>query len=372
MDELRQASAHIAAHYDTLPYEAPDNPALRPTALLGFGGVFGCAAELRDVLDLGCGTGIQLRTAGEDMSGRLVGVDLSQGNCNLARARLDGLGERVEIHQADMLDLTPQALGRFDLIYATGVVYAVPEPVRHHALRLIGDCLKPGGVVLVSHYGGAVHSLRSSLHRMLRAQCAPDLSPPAMIALARDMLAQVMRRMDPSQPMHEAARLTASLPDTTLFHEVFNPWCGPIPVRELDRALSAADVRFLGHVEAPASGLGPEPGARAEDADLHDMTGGTYHYALFGKAPKAPDLTAPHIGWSTVLRPSVGDHYRIGDGQQTVQIVDAPARQALAAIQNAPLPLLQAAPQSGRAVTLRLFHDLWSHRLVSPVRLQKD
>ena len=61
MDE-RQAAQHIANGYDELPYEAPDDPGLHSRAVLCFGGVFGWAGALGDVLDLGCGTGGQLES----------------------------------------------------------------------------------------------------------------------------------------------------------------------------------------------------------------------------------------------------------------------------------------------------------------------
>jgi len=369
MDDLRQAGRRLAAQYDALLYETPDDPGLRPAAVLGFGGIFGCGGPGGDVLDLGCGPGVQLTAAGEDMPGRLVGVDLSEGNCRLARERLSRFGARAEVHCADLLDLTPESLGRFDLVYAVGLVFAVPAPVRRHALALIGACLAPGGVALISHYGGAMAALRASLHQLLRAEIGAGLPPADAIARARETLARLMRQLDPAQPMREAARLTASLPDSTLFHEVFNPFCGPLPVRELDRSLSESDVRFLGHLEAPATGLGTDAGARALAADTQDLMGGGYHYALFGKAPRAPDLTASGIGWRTVLRRVAGEQYRIADSGETVQIAHAPTRKALEAIAAAPLPLLEAAPEGEREMTLRLFRDLWGHRLVTPLKL---
>ena len=368
MDELRRAGLQVAQRYDVLPYETPDDPNLHPRALLGFGGVFGCVGAGGDVLDLGCGTGVQLAAAGGEMPGRLLGVDLSEGNCTAARARLAPYGERAHIQCADLLDLTPQGLGQFDLIYAVGVIFALPEPVRHHALDLIGACLKPGGVALITHYGGAMSALRASLHRTLRAALAPDLPPPEAVTQARAWLAQTAQRLEPTHPMHEAARLTASLPDATFFHEVFNPWNAPLPVAELDRRLAAADVRFLGHVEAPASGFGPDPARRAQDADTADLGGGGYHHALFGRHTHASDLTAPGIVWSTVLQPMAGEQFRVSGGGRPIQIGHAPTRRTLERIAHAPQPILQAAPEEERSVTLRVLRDLWAHRLVMPLR----
>jgi hypothetical protein len=107
---------------------------------------------------------------------------------------------------------------------------------------------------------------------------------------------------------------------------------------------------------------------RARAADTQDQQGGAYHYALFGKAPRAPDLTAPAIVWSTTLRQQGGTFYRIGATQNTVQIAHAPTRAALDRIAVQPLSFLEAAPEQERDVTLRLFKDMWARRLVTPLR----
>src|SRR5204863_144465 len=143
-----------------LPYETPADPRLKPRAVLGFGAVFGCPGALDDVLDLGCGTGVQLAQAGPEMTGRLVGADLSRENCRHTEEKLEAFGDRVWIHCGDILDLNPEELGQFDLIYAVGLIYAVPPAVRAQALALIGACLKPGGVALISHYAGALPAAR--------------------------------------------------------------------------------------------------------------------------------------------------------------------------------------------------------------------
>lgn len=369
MDELRQTGQRIAESYDALPYETPDDPGLWPRALLGFGGAFGCAGAMEDVLDLGCGTGVQLAAAAQQMSGSVTGVDLSRANCRRAGERLAPFGARVRIHHADLLDLDAAALGRFDLIYAVGLVFAVPPAVRAHVLTLIAACLKPGGVALISHYGGMMPEARNWVHRLIRAEIAPGLAPADAAAKARQALLRLLPRLEAAPLMRDAARLSLSLPDTTLFHEVFNPFVEPIPVRELDRALEGAGVRFLGHLESPATIVIGDATARALEADAQDLLGGSYHYALFGKGAHAPDLTAPHIAWQTRLRSESSVQYRVAGSAETVQILHAPTRATLDALADGPRPLLDAMPREQRDMTLRLFRDLWARRLVTPSRI---
>jgi SAM-dependent methyltransferase len=363
MDDLRHANLRLAADYDAVAYETPADPFLAPRVLLGFGGVFGCPGALGDVLDLGCGAGVQLAQAGAETTGRIVGVDISEEHCRRAREKLTPFGARAQIHGGDILDLTPGTLGQFDLIYAIGFVFAVPPEVRAHALALIGACLKPGGVALVSHYAGGMARTRAELHALVRGQISADLPPQDAVARAR----AVMPALAQTPQLREAAELSAGLPDSTLFHEVFNPFCGPVPLRELDAALAPAGIRFLGHLEAPASGLKPMPDARVQASDEQDEAGVSYHYAVFGKGARPPDLTAPDIAWSTALRPLGSGFYR--GGEQTVEIAHGPTRAALDAIAQRPLPFLAATQPIERDVTARIFRELWSQNLVTPLRV---
>jgi SAM-dependent methyltransferase len=363
MDDLRQIGLRLAADYDAVAYETHADPHLAPRMVLGFGGVFGCPGALGDVLDLGCGAGVQLAQAGTEMTGRIVGADISQAHCGRAGKKLTPFGARAQLHCGDILDLTPEALGKFDLIYAIGLVFAVPSEIRAHALALIGACLRPGGVALISHYAGGMAHTRAELHALVRREIPAGLPPQDAVAHVRAMMPGLAQ----TPQLQEAAALSASLPDNTLFHEVFNPFCGPVPLRELDAALAPAGIRFLGHLEAPASGLKPMPDARVQASDAQDEAGVSYHYAVFGKGARPPDLTAAHIAWSTALQPLGSGFYRAGD--QTVEIAHGPTRAALDILAQRPLPFLAATQPTERDVTARIFRDLWSRNLVTPLRI---
>jgi hypothetical protein len=238
----------------------------------------------------------------------------------------------------------------------------VPPPVRAHVLALISACLSPRGVALVSHYAGPMARTRNALHRLVREAVPSGLPPSDAVARGREAMARIAEEQ---APLQEAARLSAGLIDSTFFHEVFNPFCEPLSAAELDQAL-APGVRFLGQLDAPASALKPDARARALASDAADQGGGGYHYSLFGKSPRPPDLTAPQLLWTTPLRPVGGGLYRAGNRE--IPIVHGPTRAALDAIALRPLPFLKAAPPSEREVTARLFRDLWGQRLVTPVR----
>jgi predicted TPR repeat methyltransferase len=101
------------------------------------------------VLDLGCGTGLPTahRLAGSGVD--VVGVDLSAGMIELARAHVpDGT-----FHQADVADLRPGGaldLGRFDAVVAFFVLLMLPRAEIPLALRTVHDLLTPGGLLALS------------------------------------------------------------------------------------------------------------------------------------------------------------------------------------------------------------------------------
>lgn len=99
-------------------------------------------ARGRDVLEVGCGTGLVLERVAR-LSGRAVGVDLSPGM--LAHARARGL----EVVEGSATAL-PFPDASFDVVYAFKVLAHVPDI--EVALREMARVTRPGGHVLVEIY----------------------------------------------------------------------------------------------------------------------------------------------------------------------------------------------------------------------------
>ncbi|MFC5718901.1 class I SAM-dependent DNA methyltransferase [Streptomyces gamaensis] len=98
------------------------------------------------VLDVGCGTGLptarQLTGAGH----RVVGVDLSPGMLELARAHVP----EAEFHLADLAELRDGRLGLFDGATAFFSLLMLPRAEIPHALRMLRSLLRPGGLLALS------------------------------------------------------------------------------------------------------------------------------------------------------------------------------------------------------------------------------
>jgi ubiquinone/menaquinone biosynthesis C-methylase UbiE len=101
-----------------------------------------------DVLDVGCGQGIDLvRYAGA--GARVAGIDLTPRHVELARMHVAALGLTAEVAEADA-EAMPFADRSFDRISSNGVLHHTPGI--ETALREIHRVLRPGGEARVLVY----------------------------------------------------------------------------------------------------------------------------------------------------------------------------------------------------------------------------
>ena len=306
VDEVRTINARIAKAYDAVVYDPAPVHGLDADGLLGFAALFGAGANARDVLDLGCGTGVHLERLAGQLPGRLVGVDISREACARARARLAPYGDRAEVHLSDALDQTPGSLGLFDLVFVVGVLYVTPPAVQAHLLDMVAASLKPGGVAIVSYYAGAVPLLRANLHRTLRAARDPNASPHEAVATARNDLARMRSAL--TEPgavaMLRALDQTVSMDDTILFHEVLNEAFDPCQTSSLQARLAPQGVNFIGYLGVNGLTEAGTSQARSLAADRFDFAEGGYRYAAFMRRPGdgvTPDPRGDGLRWRSRL-----------------------------------------------------------------------
>jgi 2-polyprenyl-6-hydroxyphenyl methylase/3-demethylubiquinone-9 3-methyltransferase len=99
-------------------------------------------------LDIGCGSGLSMLAASRQGAKQLCGFDLDVQSVEAAKNLLAGRNARV--FHGGILDVTPQQLGHFDIVYSWGVL--------HHtgwmweSLERACAFVRPGGLLAVALY----------------------------------------------------------------------------------------------------------------------------------------------------------------------------------------------------------------------------
>ena len=132
------------------------------------------AAPWGDVLELGVGTGSNLRSYPADVS--IHGIDVSAPALAIAAARARGIDRRVVLTVADAAAL-PFPHASFDTIVATFVLCSVGDV--DGALREARRVLRPGGTIRLLEHAEAAHPVIAGLQRR---SARPGRGPAAAVA----------------------------------------------------------------------------------------------------------------------------------------------------------------------------------------------
>lgn len=121
--------------------------------------------EGMDVLDVGCGTGIQLACY-EEAGCRVAGIDTSPAMLDVARRRL---GEQADLRLGDAARM-PYPDGAFDLVLAATVFHEMGPEVRRAVLDEMKRVLRPDGrMLLIDFEVGPVRPLRGWISKAVIA-----------------------------------------------------------------------------------------------------------------------------------------------------------------------------------------------------------
>lgn len=137
-------------------------------------------AELRPgdhVLDVACGSGSSVVPAAQDVgpSGRVVGVDVSDGLLALSRSKVERAGlDNVELRIGDMRELDLPARS-FDAVLLVFGLFMVPDMAA--LVRDLWELVKPGGRLVITVWArGLLEPAYSAFFDAVGTQ-APDLVP---------------------------------------------------------------------------------------------------------------------------------------------------------------------------------------------------
>lgn len=134
------------------------------------------------VLDIGCGWGSFAKYAVENHDVRVVGITISEEQCELAKARCAGLP--IEIKLVDYRELLKRD-DRFDRIVSLGMFEHVGCKNYAKYMQTAAHCLKPNGLFLLHTIGA--HSSRIGTNRWIDTYIFPNGQLPTLGQIERAM-----------------------------------------------------------------------------------------------------------------------------------------------------------------------------------------
>lgn len=138
-----------------------------PRAAAAAGAVLGLLpADIRELLDTGCGTGIVTRRlAAGRPAARVTGVDLAPAMIRRAAERLPGAVVRADARRLPFPD------GRFDAVTSVWLLHLAPTDA--DARAVVAECarvLRPGGVYVTTVGKAAAHNVGSDIDAVLASR----------------------------------------------------------------------------------------------------------------------------------------------------------------------------------------------------------
>ena len=141
--------------YDEMPYATFAQRAADPNRVAALGRLYGVdvpSPERASILEIGCGTGVNLIHIAERFpESRCVGVDISERHITEGqKLALDSGIKNVELRCGDIQQAAVGS-GEFDFIICHGVYSWVSPHIQHQLLSVISSSLSDAGVAYVSY-----------------------------------------------------------------------------------------------------------------------------------------------------------------------------------------------------------------------------
>ena len=151
----------IAPKFNSTSFRTPDSILAGVAPHIGQAGTIGAA------MDICCGTGAGIQMLLPLCTGRLVGIDISQGLLDIARTTIseNPNGASLEFIHGDVLDMAFDS--EFDLAVCFGAMSHITSKHQDQFLQAVYRALRPGGRFLfVSYYKPKVWSFRYWYYRL--------------------------------------------------------------------------------------------------------------------------------------------------------------------------------------------------------------
>jgi 2-polyprenyl-3-methyl-5-hydroxy-6-metoxy-1,4-benzoquinol methylase len=152
MNSLTERSAHFEFGENWKDYSKSIDQRRMDAAIAGLQKLLPDGLRGKTVLDIGCGSGIHALAALSLGASSVAAVDIDENSVDATRSLLTQLAEgaRWKVSIASVLDLAPEVVGEFDLVYAWGVLHHTGD--MWTSIERAAALVKPDGQFALSIY----------------------------------------------------------------------------------------------------------------------------------------------------------------------------------------------------------------------------
>jgi SAM-dependent methyltransferase len=248
----------VRAYYDAAPYGSYAYLQCAPEHIAAIAHVFGLAAPpvaTARVLELGCSSGGNLLPFAVRQPGaRVLGLDLSGSHIERGQQAISRMGlANAELRQANLAELDPASLGRFDYIICHGLYSWVPPNVQEAMLDVCGRALAPEGVVYVSYNTYPGWKSREVIRDAMLLHSRDKANVAERLAHARAMVGFLKKVAAPqsllSHTVDENLRILSRTGDDYLAHDYLEPYNLPCYFEQFVARAGAHGLAYLAEAE---------------------------------------------------------------------------------------------------------------------------
>jgi hypothetical protein len=208
------------------------------------------------VLEIGCGeAGNIIPLALSYPEARIVGFDLAASAIAAGQRTVERLGlTNIRLEALDILQATPASLGEFDYIIAHGVYSWVPGVVRDAMMALIGACLAPAGLAIVSYNALPGCHIRQLVREMVLHHLAGREGFEARVSAAREILtlltATAVEGNHTAQAVKAQCENMLARDPRILFHDELGEVFDPLYLRQFMAEAGRHGLQYVADAES--------------------------------------------------------------------------------------------------------------------------
>lgn len=276
--------------YDALTYPSNSFAITHIGRLAAIGRLFGVntvyPAKAR-VLELGCGTGINLLSMAQLFpEARFIGVDLSQSQIEIAQQAAKAAGlENVQFLHVDLCELE-EGLGSFDYIIAHGVYSWIPDATKEALLKANKKHLAANGIAYVSYNCLPGWKMRGALRDMMLMHTGGIEDGAEKVNQAKALLKFLSSASNQESPygkfLSQELELLLNCDDAYIAHEFLEADNDAFYFMDFHRQAAEADLFYLGDAQAATMMMADIPKeAQATFTQLKGSLAATEQYLDF-------------------------------------------------------------------------------------------